>query len=99
MKNNKHTAGPWLRSVAFGVYEIVPRNISNINVICKWHHTDVSRENQSEVEANARLIAAAPEMLEALEAYTKYIQHEADSNLDEVENKMLAAIAKARGES
>jgi enoyl-CoA hydratase/carnithine racemase len=54
----------------------------------------------TEFDANARLIAAAPELLEALEHISKelcdgeYVKHSPDAI-----SKVKHAIAKARGES
>ena len=57
---------------------------------------------QEQIDANARLIAAAPELYEALEAmvaawHTRYCDDGPD--LDEIEQRARAALAKARGEA
>jgi predicted RNA-binding protein Jag len=48
-------------------------------------------DNQAEAEANARLIAAAPEMLEALQSLTHPMASDEDLQ------NALAVIAKAKG--
>ncbi len=52
-------------------------------------------------EANARLIAAAPELLEALEVALIYLEHAGDGAVrypedDKAEQQARAALAKAR---
>lgn len=90
---SKHTLGPW---------EVV-RASGRISV---WTHSqahicDVAKrkiyEGQIETQANACLIAAAPELLEALEFIMK--NDGDDYNLDHHACEIaLAAIAKAKGE-
>lgn len=58
---------------------------------------------QEQNKANARLIAAAPEMLEALEACKKELEHWAYERYSDVEcwpayQKVVAVIKKAKGE-
>jgi hypothetical protein len=49
-------------------------------------------------EANARLIAAAPDMLNALMDFVSYFGHDNDNGLDEMLTNARAAIAKATRE-
>jgi hypothetical protein len=59
---NKHTPGPWkVGSRSNG--EFYKRNIAGAD---GYHVALTSSREDAEVEANARLIAAAPELLEAL---------------------------------
>ena len=61
---NKHTPGPWNcnRASAAG-REIIVSEVSPVDVAVLSHRD----KSQSEINANARLIAAAPDLLEALE--------------------------------
>ena len=82
----KHTPGPWQIDQSGAGLEIRPSR--SIHAITILKHGE---------EANARLIAAAPEMAEALEAIV-----EAGYRGDEINGKLLAeaeaAIRKARGD-
>lgn len=93
-----HTPGPWVIEPGHSVVFIRTADGSNIATTNCCHYW---QEFTEQALANARLIAAAPEMLEALE--------EAVGCLSEYENEMLApgvrildgaraAIAKARGQ-
>ena len=88
----QHTPGPWLtdrNNVHTGQIAIVHHCIGNdwIEIWSdKWAETGMC---ESEQEANARLIAAAPDLLEALEAMLTVGQPEG------LTEKARAAIAKA----
>ncbi len=96
----EHTPGPW-RSTGF---EYEPeagwfvreardsRYLAIASVRCTYRETE-------EIEANARLIAAAPELLEALERALIFIGNTEDEFGDNLEcgDIARAAIAKARG--
>ena len=87
---DQHTPGPWLAD--FG--ETTSVRLSDGSRVATVNHLRLhSRVAASEAAANARLIEAAPEMLEALEGYIS------DCTNDECERciKARAAIAKARG--
>ena len=105
MSNANHTPGPWIveaSSVSNSV-KIVEDKFRGYEIGSVWSHNPMSSGAQyiplaDVAEANARLIAAAPEFLEALEALCK-IQEDGDvvSWADEWD-KARSAIAKARGE-
>lgn len=106
-----HTPGPWriIKQLPYGhqlpVFKIFgkteqghDRYITEINLI--------STELENEEAANATLISAAPELLEALEAMNdklnKCFQYELSDDLDgllrSMSDEVEAAIAKAKGE-
>jgi hypothetical protein len=67
------------------------------NVLTPVYDGSLERETE-ETRANARLIAAAPELLETLEAVTDALAgHELNNGDVSAINKARAAIAKARG--
>lgn len=89
---NKHTKGPWrLSEEKFSTLYVEP-------FICAIFGTDKT------AEANARLIAAAPELLEALEnLHANIAEYARINNLGGFDNQDMqqarAAIAKAKGEA
>jgi len=95
----KHTPGPWIQ-----VGHWVEHPDETVADICTCDPEAMGqshfKRNYSEVVANARLIAAAPEMLEALQA----IYHERPRGYEYVSEYSLTiediarkAIAKATG--
>lgn len=89
MTNTKHTPGPWYieeQHPKFGGYFIhhnADETQDSDDVVC----SDVTNE------ANARLIVAAPELLEALEMVSSFNWKNNRTHLLEIVN---AAIAKAK---
>lgn len=59
----KHTPGPWHRTGA--IKEAINTNDKHIAMVNFSHHGSISDVFGEEHEANAKLIAAAPELLEA----------------------------------
>ena len=100
----KHTPGPW---VAQPTVDSTCHNIFGTSKNQEYHIGTLQGGSRADVQiakANARLIAAAPELLEALqyclEAANAYEAKALYSgNLHEiVQEKARAAIAKARGQ-
>jgi len=89
---HKHTQGPWYNTNG----HIQSAVINEDNYICKAEGT-----TPEESEANAHLIAASPELLEALEEVL-YLVPELDPYTNESNSKVIhaaeAAISKAKGE-
>lgn len=92
----KHTQGPWLVE-GRTVYALNDDGYNRFSALVQDAHTP-----GDELEANARLIAAAPELLEALEGVTDMaadmIPSMGFAGLALIE-AARAAIAKARGEA
>lgn len=99
-----HTPGPWAATVGGMLIQADPNRDGR--AIAKADHIDVGRE---QAEANARLIAAAPDLLKALQflALTasyyrtkarldRHCQEARD--LDAAMVEMAAVVAKIRGE-
>lgn len=99
----KHTPGPWKADYAGGYGR---RGVFGPNglIITTWAETD---EHINEAEANAHLIAAAPELLEALKAIQAGFRdgsikwakkRQADSDPYHPANTLMCkAIARAEG--
>jgi len=93
-----HTLGPWAITDGTDITGIEndPKNgcVGPVDVAHVYLRTVLGR-----TEANARLIAAAPELLEALEIVKQWdIENFALDIPIEIRKKMQAAIAKARGQ-
>lgn len=97
MNKLRATPGPW--SVRKHGYPIITDDAKN-----KWIATIHSVEPENEVrEANAHLIAAAPELYEALEELCRYANDSNDCQYGTLSTRLVkdiaeAALAKARGE-
>ena len=101
MSQSKHTPGPWTfvgpspggtACDDGGDYAIIQGRGIIAEAI---HHVDVGRTEDA--LANARLIAAAPDMLEALESVYERL-HQDDTYVgDPLLAEVFAAIAKATG--
>jgi hypothetical protein len=95
MSQAKHTPGPWLtdrNNVHTGQIATIHHCLNNDWVEVwtdKWAETGLG---EAEQEANARLIAAAPELLEALQALLAESVYESMATAT-----ARAAIAKATG--
>lgn len=87
---SKHTPGPWLYKSNGSYFDVGIDNHED-SVIPVYPTVCIGVPHDQ--EANARLIAAAPDLLEALEAVVRV------ADRDTVEFRMArAAIAKAKGE-
>ncbi len=87
---SKHTPGPWCQDkwgslMTEGGQDVLLRGITTISA--------GSDERIAEAEANTRLISAAPDLLEALQACIQQIT--ALCSADDVPDQARAAIAKA----
>jgi hypothetical protein len=95
---SKHTPGPWF-VVNIGADDEPMMSVKAARIAGQEPRHEVAicatGDSPQEMEdANARLIAAAPELLEALEM----LMDEATTDQNLAAIKALAAIAKARGE-
>jgi hypothetical protein len=80
----KHTPGPWNYGVIRDVLEFQP----------EWEDASDDR-----LDADARLIAAAPEILAALECITDALSPPRNAEEEAAIAAALAALAKAKGEA
>ena len=92
---SNHTPGPWKANFAIsGSVYIFGGDRNFACVFDEWR-------DESNQEANANLIAAAPDLLEALEELLSLCQRQEDFHDDGdgcMFERASAAIAKARGE-
>lgn len=92
MSGVKHTPGPWVQ-VGWGPYGI-RAGYSQSSVGTSIAHVS---KGPAEFDANARLIASAPDLLKALELLTEEVEEYELGNPD-VLRKARAAVARAKGE-
>lgn len=94
--DTKHTPGPWWLGERKGDYIEIsgPKHSGLATAVWQMEDDRLCDENSPQCEANARLIAAGPELLEALILARKYVADlpiVGDADLTIVD----AAIAKA----
>lgn len=107
MSEIKHTPGPWNVDPAYPM-DVQAGGIEVCSVMAdddvgeEWEIQGPCTDHDTAV-ANALLIAAAPEMYEALEWLETYARVQVDRYPDAEDNKgwerILSALAKARGEA
>jgi hypothetical protein len=98
---SEHTPGPWLKRPAripdnVGGYDVgIVGQIGERDYIIAEAFEIVDKGVKVPVNANARLIAAAPDLLAAL----KRLLYAPDNELSEANDQARAAIDKAEGRS
>ena len=95
----KHTPGPWHRSpTRMGdAYDIDATDNTNV---CIVHGAYANGAGYDQHGPNAALIAAAPEMLEALEMARAELRYSiSEQSFEATMNTIEAALSKARGET
>ena len=101
----KHTPGPWKVEEYQNYFEIWPdRKSGAVQIIAATHHWECEAWKNDD-RANARLIAAAPELYDAIKRLFKHCAmvhtHWGDSSnkleADAAISAALTAIAKAEG--
>ena len=93
---NKHTPGPWHIEPQVGAGPIIKAGYWNIAEV--FRYVGSLEEDQDDTDANARLIAAAPALLEAALAALPEIYHPHDPQAGKAAyEKLQAAIALASG--
>ena len=80
---SKHSLGPWDVDIESGIVLSAGRQVASVNPMDR--------------EANARLIAAAPDLLEALREVIEYLPLK--PHVNSAYNRAQVAIAKAEGEA
>lgn len=107
MNHSKHSPGPWIVDRHADNEELVVRSDPDWGIVANCQTDSYSLSEQenlmAEIQANARLIAAAPEMLNMLLSVENWfreydVQNGPDSGSQLLLNNIRAAIAKATGE-
>ena len=89
--NTQHTPGPW-KVTGLYVREQDGGLVASINDL--WHD---QKTPKAEKNANARLMAAAPDLLAALEEWVGYVPNSTDEVEQHRIDRARAAIARATG--
>ena len=95
MEKQQHTPGPWAYIVPDGHVVRHPQIYSDFGPVA--NATWLGENKLDQLKANARLIAAAPDLLEALGEIVSAADGDRWSQLDADLRKARAAIAKATG--
>lgn len=110
MSKQQHTPGPW-KVTDMDQHPGIETHDESVSIVifgCRkgldanpYDDSGVRGKTRKQAIANAHLIAASPDLLEALEAYVEALL-DGPENLtsrrnDELEEKARAAIAKAKG--
>ena len=104
---NKHTPGPWIYGPETGP-DCTRIDAENGRVIAAVRSREITSWDQSrpiyswseEGAANSSLIAAAPELLEALKACNEAMEYMSEYDIPiTLPDQVRAAIAKATGET
>lgn len=102
---SKHTPGPWQAALERGCHGVIASTLpeGRANFVAIVGNDGDNPEREPERFANARLIAAAPELLEAWVALVGHFELFDREYLSRRLNEKLdagrAAIAKAKGEA
>jgi hypothetical protein len=94
---SKHTKGPWeVDKIASMHVQSGRRGVCSTGGYSNNQECPIKIEEEN--QANAHLIAAAPDMLEALEEVLNIKDYDTAEKCEEVREKARAIVAKARGE-
>ena len=103
-EQTKHTPGPWYAARNFAFWEVVPAHAGENGTPYSVADTCCSQPGNADgglQEANATLIAAAPELLSFAKRFVAGVEAHADAALKERLSYHIgnarAAIAKAEG--
>ena len=91
----RHTPGPWSAGHCIPPSRAWSINHTNRIVVAGVSGGALNDKSDEEVEANARLIAATPDLLEALRLYVQ-IDIECGTTDDDLHQTAIAAITKAQ---
>ncbi len=97
----KHTPGPWILRSAGELLHDVPHPFDFVEV-SKLRYITAEGSSEREANANARLIAAAPDLLELCERLLGVVLHHAHPSAlwaaDRLLDEARETIQKAKGE-
>lgn len=92
--NTQHTPGEWKILPHFSKFDIYASTSKGRTIIATTNTKHISHVGTLEAESNAKLIGAAPELLEALKHVSRYFE-DFDCNDRLVLDRIKNAIGKA----
>lgn len=100
MSETKHTPGPWFVTGAMTKYIEARIGCGMVQEVAAVGPTDADGGYGEQQHANASLVAAAPELLDALEDALHGVEgnHPLDADIHSWQDAARAAIAKAKGQ-
>lgn len=94
----QHTPGPWWDYTSpHGVRHILPCAVPSLDTVAICTFNGTAQRPAADTDANARLIAAAPEMFAALERVERWLERDCPPELQGVACDVSAALRKAKG--
>ena len=95
MSEKQETLGPW------SIEDCTPGESTGLCFAINSENNVIARttDGWKEAEANARLIAAAPDMLEVLSVLLDTLELSKDYGFDDEYEKVRAVLAKVEGET
>jgi hypothetical protein len=100
MKTN-HTPGPWAYHLGRGAnprFHIQTSAGYQIASTTELERHSVAQEENAQRESNARLIAAAPDLLSVVERFAKWCEQNSVPDIQGIACEAFAVLKKARGE-
>lgn len=96
--NAKHTPGPWEADLSDPHATEYPiHSQDRIEIATVWHYT-IAADGVAETQANARLIAAAPEMYEAIKHYCEALYDGTQTDLDVARYELQTILSRLTDE-
>src|SRR6185369_4458802 len=96
MSETKWTPGPWQVEAA---YPDDVRAVGGVSPVAQAYVVPANQGGAAARRANARLIAAAPDLYEACEAALEYSEASEGGGYTSLNKQLRAALAKARGDA
>lgn len=100
MSEAKFTEGPWTAVDNGAYWDVLEKAPGYRGQVCSVHDAEnINGITRDEQIANAHLIAAAPELYEALDNALDILKNDKRSYVQDAATECRMALAKARGEA
>lgn len=98
MNNTLHTPGPWKLEITDTGFRVIYSDSTLRSHIAALHEAALCEEH-GDTFANARLIAAAPDLLDALDWALRQIEDDLDPDHQAAFDAARSTLRKAKGEA